>query len=113
MSNTSQGISERMYKTKMSAVNMDNHEKGEIIEEMHSRSEIIERAKETQIRNIGLDFCSFAGLEEVTQLGNDGDKSYYVDKTGKRVEFTEEMQFKAAIAVLNTQGHYFEATPMN
>lgn len=111
MSNTNQGTSEKMYKTRMSAVSMDSYEKGEIIEETHSRSEIIQRAKETQIRNIGLDFCSFAGLEEVIEPGDD--KVYYVDKTGKRVEFTEEMQFKAAIAVLNAQGHYFEATLMN
>jgi hypothetical protein len=113
MSNTDQGTAEKMYKTKMGAVNMESHEKGEVIEEMHSRSEIVERAKETQIRNIGLDFCSFAGLEEAIEPGDNGDKVYYVDKTGKRVEFTEEMQFKAAIAVLNAQGHYFEATPMN
>jgi hypothetical protein len=113
MSNASQGISEQMYKTKMSAVNMESHEKGEIIEEKHSRSEIIERAKETQLRNMGLEFCSFAGLKEVTTPDEAGDKAYYVNKAGKRVEFTKEMQFKAAIAVLNAQGHYFEATPMN
>lgn len=106
-------LSEKMYKTKMSAVDMESHEKGEIIEETHSRSEIIERAKETQVRNMGLDFCSFAGLKEVTEPGDGGDKAFYVDKTGKRVEFTEEKQFNAAIAVLNAQGHYFEATPMN
>lgn len=46
------------------------------------------------------------GVGEATVYG-------YVDKSKKRVEFTEDMKLQAAIAVMNISGHYFEATPIN
>ena len=37
----------------------------------------------------------------------------YVDQSGNRVDFTEDLKLKAAIAVLNVNGHFFEATPIS
>lgn len=98
-----------IYKIKMSS---GNPEKGEVIEETHTRSEIIHHAQEVLAEQMGLDLCSFAGLEEAEVREDDGDRIYYVDKSGNPVEFTEDLQFNAAVAVLNSHGHYFEARPM-
>jgi len=99
-----------MYKTKMSSGNAGNP--NEWTEETHTRDEIIHYAEEVLAKQMGLDLCSFAGLEEAEIREDDGDRVYYVDQSGNSVEFTEEMKFKAAIAVLNSNGHIFEATPM-
>jgi hypothetical protein len=61
---------------------------------------------------LGLELSSFAGLEEVEVRWEDGDTIEYVDQSGKPVEFTEDLQLQAAISVLNTNGHHFEASPM-
>ena len=103
---------EIIYTTKMSS-NSSNHPlNGEVIEQTHTRSEIINHAQEVLSEQMGLDLCSFVGLEEAEVREDDGDRVYYVDKSGNPVEFTEEMQFNAAIAVLNSNGHNFEARPM-
>ena len=104
---------EKIYKTRMSAGKCDNPEEAKIIEQTHTQSEIISRAKELLLKELGLDLCTFAGLEEAAVRESDGDSVYYVDKSGNQVEFTEEMQFDAAIAVLNLNGHFFEAIPVN
>jgi hypothetical protein len=98
-----------MYKTRMSA-NLDAL-KG-AIEETHTREEIIHYAQEVLAKEMGLDLCSFVGLEEAEIREDDGDRVYYVNESGNPVEFTEEMKFKAAVAVLNSNGHIFEATPV-
>jgi len=102
-----------MYKTTMSA-NSSRHPppNGENIEQMHTSDEIIHHANEILAQQMGLDLCSFVGLEEMLEPDDNGDKIYYVDKSGNRVAFTEELQLEAAIAVLNTNGHYFAATPI-
>jgi len=92
-------------------VNAGNAE--EKIEELHTADEIIHHAKELLAKQMGLDLHSFAGLEEMEVREADGDSIYFVDDSGKRVEFTEELQLKAAIAVLNSnENYFFEATPM-
>lgn len=103
---------ETIYKTKMSSGNGGKLKEGEAIEETHTRSEIVHYAQEVLAEQMGLDLCSFAGLEEAELREDDGDRVYYVDKSGRPVEFTEDLQFNAAIAVLNSNGHYFEARPM-
>lgn len=102
-----------MYKTTMSA-NSSNYPPpdGSNIEQMHTSDEIIHHATEILAQQIGLDLCSFVGLEEMLDHNDDGDTVYYVDKSGKRTAFTEELQLKAAIAVLNSNGHSFTATPV-
>ena len=101
---------EIIYKTKMNSG--INDEEGAFTEETHTRSEIINHAQEVLAEQMGLDLCSFVGLEEAEVREDDGDRVYYVDKSGNPVEFTEELQFNAAVAVLNSNGHYFEAQPM-
>ncbi|HEX5336989.1 MAG TPA: hypothetical protein VFW53_00975 [Gallionella sp.] len=101
-----------MYNTKMSSGSTENIGEGETVEQMHTRDEIISHAKEVLAEQMGLDLCSFVGLEEVAVRGEDGDTVYYVDQSGRTVPFTEELQFQAAIAVLNSNGHYFEAKPV-
>jgi len=102
-----------MYKTTMSA-NSSNYPPpdGRNIEQMHTSDEIIHHATEILAQQMGLDLCSFVGLEEMLEPDGDGDRVYYADKSGNRVEFTEELQLEAAIAVLNTNGHYFAVTPV-
>lgn len=96
-----------IYKTIMNRPNS-----GRKIEQVHSSDEIIHHANEILAQQMGLDLHFFAGLNEVLMRDGDGDWIYYVDDSGRRVEFTEELQLKAAIAVLNTNGHYFEAIPV-
>jgi len=102
-----------MYKTTMSA-NSSNYPPpdGRNIEQMHTSDEIIRHATEILAQQMGLDLCSFVGLEEMLDRHDDGDTVYYIDKSGKRTAFTEELQLEAAIAVLNSNGHYFAATPV-
>ncbi|MDP1635131.1 MAG: hypothetical protein Q8L69_10695 [Gallionellaceae bacterium] len=106
---------EHMYKTRMSAGQMSNPAGSEIKEQRHTRSEIISRAEEVLAKELGGDLASYAELEEKAKRGTVGDDTVwgYVNKTGKNVEFTEEMKLKAAIAVLNLNGHLFEATPVS
>ncbi len=103
---------EKMYKTRM-----NNPEKpGEILEQQHTRSEIIDRA-ETVISHMSLEggLALLAGLEEVGKPGAVGESTIYgyVDNSGKSVDFTEAMKLKTAIALLNSKGNYFEATPID
>ena len=112
MSNTNEALADRIYKTRMSSAVCENPKECEIIEQVHTHGEIITHAKELLVKQMGLDLCSFAGLEEAEVREDDGDKVFYVDQSGNPVEFSEEMQFNAAIAVLNSSGHYFEAIPM-
>lgn len=102
----------QMYKTTMSA-NSSRHppHDGRNIEQMHTSDEIIHHATEILAQQMGLDLCTFVGLEEMLDH-DDGYAVYYVDKSGKRTAFTEELQLEAAIAVLNSNGHYFAATPV-
>jgi hypothetical protein len=108
MLNTSTATTEKNYTIKMSSGN------GPVLTESqtHSQSEIIDRAKEVLSKELGLDLCDYADLEIKLIQEGDGDKSYYVDKSGRTVQFTPEMQFKAAIAVLNSQEQHFEAIPV-
>lgn len=100
-----------LYKTKMSANSSNYPADNDIIEDTHTSSEIIHHANEVLAQQMGLELCSFVGLEERLLATDDGDMVIYVDQAGNRVEFTEELQLKAAIAVLNTNKHYFEAIP--
>lgn len=109
MLNTNAATVEKNYTVKFS-----HGKDGEVIEESntHTRSEIIDRAMEVAAKEMGQDLACFADLE--VKLENDGgsDTAYYVDQSGKKVDFTKEMQFKAALAVLNLHENYFEATPV-
>ena len=106
---------EQMYKTRMSAGQMSSPAGSEIIEERHTRSEIISRAEEVLAKELSQDLATYAELEEKAKRGTAGEDTVwgYVNKTGDMVDFTEEMKFKAAIAVLNLNGHLFEATLVN
>ncbi|HEY0664791.1 MAG TPA: hypothetical protein VGD24_01870 [Gallionella sp.] len=100
-----------IYKTTM--IHNSNHPSaGRKIEELHSAEEIIHHANEVLAQQMGLDLYTFAGLEEVEVRDFDGDWIYYVDQSGRRVEFSEKLQLQAAIAVLNSSGQYFEVTPI-
>ncbi len=100
----------QMYKTTMSA-NSSKHPPpdGSNIEQMHTSDEIIHHATEILAQQMGLDLCSFVGLEEVL---DSNDEVYYIDKSGKPTAFTDELQLEASITVLNSNGHYFAATPV-
>lgn len=115
MTNTNEATVEKMYKTRMSSNSKDSSEDNKIIEEQHTRSEIISHAEELLAKELAQDLAAFAELEEVGVRGNVGEDTIYgyVNTSGKKIEFTEEMKFKAAIAVLNLNGHFFEATPIN
>lgn len=102
-----------MFNTRMSANSTNHPDMGNYVEETHSSDEIISHANETLAQQMGLELCSFVGLESKLIPGEDGDEVIYVDQSGRRVEFTEDLQLKAAIAVLNTNGHFFEATPLH
>jgi hypothetical protein len=106
---------EQMYKTRMSVGQMSSPAGSEIIEERHTRSEIISRAEEVLAKELGGDLATYAQLEEKATRGTaDEDTLWgYVNKSGDKVDFTEEIKLKAAIAVLNLNGHLFEATPLN
>lgn len=112
MSNTNV---EQMYLTKMSAGQPGSPEGDAIIEQRHTRGEIICHAEELLAKQLGQDLATYAKLEEVGTRGNVGEETIYgyVDPAGKKVDFTEDMKFKAAIAVLNLNGHFFAATPVN
>jgi hypothetical protein len=102
---------ETLYLTRM-----NNHKKpGEILEQKHTRSEIIGRA-ETAVAHMSVEggLASFAGLEEKVTRGAIGETTVYgyVDESKKPVDFTETMKLKAAVAVLNSNGNFFEATPI-
>ncbi len=101
-----------VFSTKMSPSGSQLHA-GKYIEETHTGDEIIHHANEILTQQLGLELCSFVGLESRLVPGDDGDEVIFVDQSGKQVAFTEDLQLKAAIAVLNTNGHYFEATPLH
>lgn len=115
MSNTNEAIAAQMYLTKMSAGQHGSPEGDAIIEQRHTRGEIISHAEELLAKQLGQDLATYASLEEVGMRGNVGENTVYgyVDTAGNKIDFTEEMKFKAAIAVLNLNGHFFEATPIN
>ncbi|MDO8991192.1 MAG: hypothetical protein Q7U91_16325 [Sideroxyarcus sp.] len=106
---------EQMYKTRMSAGQMSNPAGSVISEQRHTRSEIISRAEEVLAKELGGDLATYAELEEKAKRGTAGEDTIwgYVNKAGDSVDFTEEIKLKAAIAVLNLNGHLFEATPVN
>lgn len=104
---------EAMFNIKMSANSTNHPEMGGYVEETHSTSEIIHHAEEILAQQMGLELCTFVGLESKLIPGEDGDELIYVDQSGRRAEFTEDLQLRAAIAVLNTNGHYFEAKPLH
>ena len=114
MTNTNEATVEKMYKTKMSSSSLASSEGNEIIEQQHTRSEIIFHAEELLAKELSQDLATFAKLEEVGTRSNVGEDTIYgyVNAAGKKVDFTEDMKFKAAIAVLNLNGHFFEATPI-
>lgn len=105
---------ETTYLTKRSAGKQGNAGGDRIIEERHTRSEIISHAEELLAKELSQDLATYAGLEEVATRRRVGENTVYgyVDTSGKKVEFTEDMKFKAAVAVLNINGHFFEATPL-
>jgi hypothetical protein len=115
MTNTNEALVEKMYKTKMSSSSQGNPEGNKIIEQQHTRSEIISHAEELLAKELSQNLATYAELEEVGTRGRVGEDTVYgyVDTSGKKVEFTEEMKLKAAIAVLNLNGHFFEATPVS
>jgi hypothetical protein len=103
---------ETMYLTRMS----NPGKPGEVIEQKHTRSDIISRAQTVLATHMSLEggLPLFAGLEEVGKRGVAGENTVYgyVDKSGKPVDFTKDMELEAAIAVLNSKGNHFEATPI-
>ena len=105
----------QMYKTRMSAGQMSSATGSEISEQRHTRSEIISRAEEVLAKELGGDLATYAELEGKAKRGTVGEDTVwgYVNKTGDKVDFTEELKLKAAIAVLNLNGHLFEATLIN
>jgi hypothetical protein len=108
-------IMETTYLTKMSAGKLDSPTGSKIIEQRHTRSEIISRAEELLTKELGQELATYAELEEVGIRGRVGEDTVYgyVDASGNKVDFTEDLKFKAAIAVLNVNGHFFEATPIS
>lgn len=104
---------ETMFNTRMSANSTNRPDMGDYVEETHSTSEIIHHANEILAQQMGLELCTFVGLESKLIPGEDGDEVIFVDQSGRRTEFTEDLQLKAAIAVLNTNGHFFEAKPLH
>jgi len=101
-----------VFTTKMSP-SSNQLNAGNYIEETHTGDEIIHHADEILSQQLGLELCTFVGLESRLIPGEDGDEVIFVDQSGKQVAFTEDLQLKAAIAVLNTNGHYFEANPLH
>jgi len=109
MTNTNQATVEKNYIIKMSSGS-----DGAIVQDSntHTQSEIIDRAKEVLAKETGLDLSDYADLEQKMKNEGEEDGAYYVDKSGNPVEFTKEMQFNAAIAVLNSKEQHFEAIPV-
>jgi hypothetical protein len=104
---------EKLYLTKMSVGKMVGPNT-KVIEGRHTTSEIISKAEETLAKLLVQDLAEYAGLEEVCTRRVGEDTVWgYVDTSGKHVEFTEDLKLKAAIAVFNVNGHFFEATPIN
>lgn len=106
---------EKLYVTKMNAGRPGTPEGDKIIEQRHTRGEIISRAEELLKKQLGQDLSDYADLEEVGIRGKVGETTMYgyVDKSGNRVDFTETRKLQAAIAVLNVNGHFFEARPVD
>jgi hypothetical protein len=113
MTNTTSA--EQIYTTKMSAGQMSSPTGSKISEQRHTRSEIISRAEEVLAKELSQNLATYADLEEKATRNTVGEDTVwgYVNKAGNKVDFTEEMKLKAAIAVLNLNGHLFEATPIN
>jgi hypothetical protein len=106
-------IMEKVYLTKMSVGKMVGPNT-KVTEGRHTTSEIISHAEETLAKVLDQDLAEYAGLEEVCTRRVGEDTVWgYVDTSGKHVEFTEDLKLKAAIAVFNVNGHFFEATPIN
>ena len=114
MSNANEVQAGKIYLTKSSRGQQGSPEGNKIIEQRHTHGEIISHAEELLAKELSQDLASYANLEEVGTRGGVGESTIYgyVDKTGNKVEFTPELKFKAAIAVLNLHGHFFEATPI-
>lgn len=106
---------ETTYITRMSSGQQGSPGGDKIIEQRHTRREIISRAEELLAKELAQDLAAYAELEEVGTRGKVGEDTVYgyVDTSGNKVDFTEELKLKAAIAVLNHNGHFFEATPIN
>lgn len=115
MSSSNEIRIEKTYKTKMSSGRQGTPEGNKIIEQRHTHSEIISRAEALISKELGQDLAAYAQLEEVGTRGRVGEVTVYgyVNKSGNKVEFTDELKLKAAIAVLNLNGHFFEATPIS
>jgi hypothetical protein len=112
---TNTNPAEQMYNTKMSAGSMSSPTGSKISEQRHTRSEIISRAEDLLAKELSQDLATYAELEEKATRGAAGEDTIwgYVNKAGDNVEFTADLKLKAAIAVLNLNGHLFEATPIN
>lgn len=112
---TNANPAEQIYITRMSAGQMSSASGSKISEQRHTRGEIISRAEEVLAKELSQDLATYANLEEKATRSAVGEDTVwgYVNKTGDKVEFTEELKLKAAIAVLNSNGHLFEATPIN
>lgn len=105
---------ELTYLTKMSVGRMGSPSGKKIVEEQHTRSEIISLAEELLAKELSQDLATYAGLEEVAKRRVGEDTVYgFVDASGKNVDFTEDLKLRAAIAVLNVNGHFFEASPIH
>jgi hypothetical protein len=108
MLTTNAATADKNYRVKMSSGN----EALKTEARTHTQSEIIDRAKEVLAKEMSQDLASFANLEVNLKNTGKSDIAYFVDRSGKTVDFTKEMQFKAAIAVLNSQDQHFEAIPV-
>ena len=108
MSTTNAANAEKSYTVKMSsgtdALKTESN--------THTQSEIIDRAKEVLERQMGLDLATFVDLQVNLKSVGESDIAYYVNKAGRTVDFTKELQFKAALAVLNSHDQHFVATPV-
>ena len=103
---------EKMYLTRRSLGKVTSPN-SKIVEGRHTLSEIISHAEEAAVKYLDQDFASYAGLDEVcTRKAGEDTVWGYVDQSGNKVEFTEDLKLKAAIAVLNVNDHFFEATPI-
>jgi hypothetical protein len=106
-------IMETIYKTRKSVGKMSSPTGSNIIEQVHTRSEIISHAEEALAKALGQDLADYAELDEVcTRKAGEDTVWGYVDKSGNKVEFTEDLKLKAAVAVFNINDHFFEATPI-
>ena len=115
MSSNNELHAEKTYETRMSSGKQGSPAGDKIIKQRHTLGEIISRAEALISKELGQDLAAYVQLEEVGTRGRVGEDTIYgyVDTSGKKVEFTPELKLKAAIAVLNLNGHFFEATPVN